>query len=544
MSPSRPASRRPVDRSTGILVAILSIPILLGIVFFVLRPSINNDAGVGFDILQSMARGGGFNLQIQPSQEDIARDSSSFIAAWSPSQYLLPGLVQRLGLDLGHAIAVVVAGCAILGLWGWWALYRSWGFSSQIALASCLIVALTRHFSNPFYEYNGTDVILFGAAPWGALWLWNSRHQPWTVRFAVTASVVAMLTFAKLSGIVLGGALICGLAAAAFLGNGVAWTVRRFDWRRARALAGAMLPAGLAALMVAVLVYVFWMTRGWTAIDHPKGAGLSLAKIYFPMVSTLVSAFSIGDAIGFLLMNPNRKLIEEPDVIYASLLPICAVAVWYVGRVVAPRLGEAWAFIVGTCVPYLVFFVFYLAAGALYLDDRYFRPISLMVLPCLIYAAIEGRSRLFRYLTLATAVAACLYGAGSTVQHIVGIRERPVGALGFRHGFASAKLLVQLNTSTLPPGAQDSGRVVYVASPELAVEVRDGRVIATVANFEALEVAHWRKFKGRAREVVLYLPTTFLRNGKADAIRRAFVDYDFDKWIRTDIDDRFVRFSQ
>ncbi len=543
MKPSPPVSYGPGDRWKWSFVGILSIPVLLGVVFFVLRPSINNDAGVGFEILQSMARGGGFNLQIQPSQEDIARDSSSFLAAWSPSQYLLPGLAQRAGFDLGHAIAVVVAACSILGLWGWWRLYRSWGFSGQVALASCLIVALTRHFSNPFYEYNGTDVILFAAAPWGALWLWNSRRQPWTVRFVVTAAVVAMLTFAKLSGIVLGGALVCGLAAAC-LDNGAAWTVRLFDWRRVGALAGWMLPAGLAALMVAVLVYAFWITRGWTALDHPKGAGLSLAKIYFPMVSTLVSAFSIGDAIGFLLMNPGRKLIEEPDVVYAGLLPICAVAVWYVGRVVAPRLGEVWAFIVGTCVPYLIFFIFYLAAGALYLDDRYFRPISLMMLPCLIFAAIGGRSRLFRHLTLATAVLACLYGAGSTVQHIVGIRERPVGALGFRHGFASAKLLEQLNASNLPTGAQGNGRVVYVASPELAVEVRDGRVIATVANFEALEVAHWRKFKGRARELVLYLPTTFLRNGKADAIRKAFVDYDFDKWTRSDIDDRFVRFSQ
>ena len=31
---------------------------------------------------------------------------------------------------------------------------------------------------------------------------------------------------------------------------------------------------------------------------------------------------------------------------------------------------------------------------------------------------------------------------------------------------------------------------------------------------------------------------------KFDAILRSFVDYDFDKWTRSDVDDRFVRFSQ
>ena len=45
------------------------------------------------------------------------------------------------------------------------------------------------------------------------------------------------------------------------------------------------------------------------------------------------------------------------------------------------------------------------------------------------------------------------------------------------------------------------------------------------------------------QELTLALPTTFLANGKAEAIFDCFKGYDRTRWRRRDIDNRFVIFS-
>jgi len=51
-------------------------------------------------------------------------------------------------------------------------------------------------------------------------------------------------------------------------------------------------------------------------------------------------------------------------------------------------------------------------------------------------------------------------------------------------------------------------------------------------------------YRGTVQELTLALPTTFLANGKAEAILDSFKGYDRTRWRRRDIDDRFVIFSQ
>jgi hypothetical protein len=72
----------------------------------------------------------------------------------------------------------------------------------------------------------------------------------------------------------------------------------------------------------------------------------------------------------------------------------------------------------------------------------------------------------------------------------------------------------------------------------------DARVIMTEANHAPLEALRKMTYRGTVQELTLALPTTFLANGKAEAILDCFKGYDRTRWRRRDIDNRFVIFSQ
>src|SRR5439155_17728536 len=62
----------------------------------VVGPAMYSDAGWGFLVADSMAAGAPFNHLVEPDPDDIARDASSFVATWSPGQYVLAYGLERL----------------------------------------------------------------------------------------------------------------------------------------------------------------------------------------------------------------------------------------------------------------------------------------------------------------------------------------------------------------------------------------------------------------------------------------------------------------
>ena len=102
--------------------------LLYALVSIVVRPAMFSDSAFGFLVWDSMVRGAGFNQLVGPNPADIAHDTAEFLTTWSPGQYIFPGLLETLGLPLGVAIALVTTIFAAVGLAGWYALYRSFGF--------------------------------------------------------------------------------------------------------------------------------------------------------------------------------------------------------------------------------------------------------------------------------------------------------------------------------------------------------------------------------------------------------------------------------
>ena len=529
------------------IVLLLVLPLVYGAIFFGLRPAINNDSGMGFRTLEAARQGAAFNTVSEADPSDISKDVSRFVAAWSPAQYQVPALFQVDGLDLGQAIALAATACICVGIVGWYLLYGALGFSPFTSLLGCLFIEVSRYFLFPLYQYDGGEVTLFAAAPWCVLLVWQLLSLPGSrERFALAGLAIALATYAKLSGFlfitaVLGGAIVqCWFRSLRAVPANDRLGV-------ARLVVSTMSPVALAWLVCLAGFYYFWVAKGATAVDRPGIHVYSLSSIYFPLASTVVSAFGLSDALGVAESMGGSRLgwLFSPPVAYAVALPFAAAALTLVvRRSPGPATGPL-AFILVSCALYAaVLMVLFNSGAALYLDDRFFRVSSLLLLPCLVESLILQGGRAVRLASWSFVAALTAFGVLSGVQHVVGVDRWPVGGLGFRHPVASPGLLAYLRENFGTANGERLGRVVYVTSSEIPLEIRGARIIATEADFLPLEALARQQYRGRVRQLTVVLPATFLANGKARTILNSFSDYDPARWTRRRIDDRFVAFSQ
>jgi len=217
-----------------------------------------SDSAYGFIVWDGMLRGGGFNNWVQPDFADLSRNMSHFMAVWSPGQYLLVGPLERLGLGLGAAMNIVTTVFTVLGLLGWYRLYRRWAFSATSAVVALAITAGSRHFALPFGIYNGGEVLLFGGMPWFLLLLEDCAALRPVQALALLAGLAA-LALLKLSGVVFAFAALAAVVVYDL------WPMSRIQWRR---------PLTAAAIVVVFMAifYAVWISRGWTALHGKEGA--------------------------------------------------------------------------------------------------------------------------------------------------------------------------------------------------------------------------------------------------------------------------------
>lgn len=270
-----------------------------------------SDSGWGFVCWYTQPRASAFNNSLGLDFSNIAAEVEGFMSTWTPGQHVLPGLLEKLGMSLGLAIIVVVAVFTALGLFGWFTLYRSFGFSRQTTAAALLIVSCTRFFNLSFTNYTGGEVLLFGVAPSFILMAWKLRELRWFAVLPLLAGTVVMV-FAKLSGIIISGAVIGG---AAICGDDA--------WRRRDTVRKLVVAAVTIGLMGAIF-YVSWYKRGVTAASIPAeihSDGL-LFYVSFVVGSLWSSALSLLDLSNYLFLNPGRKILQSGDAMAYACFPL------------------------------------------------------------------------------------------------------------------------------------------------------------------------------------------------------------------------------
>src|ERR1700753_2528591 len=142
-----------------ILIIIGMLVLIMGIILFFIPPALFPDPSQGFQVLQSMHHGSGFNNLVAPDQSDISQNYSQFLTWWSPWQYLAPYFLQLItGLNLAHGIVITTILAELLGLTGLYFFFRKIGFTPLIAAISLLFIVCQAVFMVPHVYYSGGEI--------------------------------------------------------------------------------------------------------------------------------------------------------------------------------------------------------------------------------------------------------------------------------------------------------------------------------------------------------------------------------------------------
>lgn len=494
------------------------------------RPAMYSDSGWGF-VGWDNRHGLPFNFGARPSPADFMKDEVAFMGWWSPGQHVLPGLLEKAGLDLGLSMVVVVTIFSLLGLAGWFVLYRSFGFTATSAAIAVAIIACMRHFSLPFGIYNGGEVLLFGGAPWFLALLWRLREFRWTAVLPLVVATTA-LVFLKLSGILLAA---CAIGAAA--GSAGRWFSRESIRR------GVV--AGITIALIGVAFYFLWASRGATPAANAMNTGNWRVIPDFLLLSAGMIAsgsLSFGDLASYIALNPSRPLLSSLLPVYVGLLPFAAAtfvfAWWRLRHSHADYLRFTALLAISVT---LVLTAVAAQGGAVEADERHSRIVSLVLFGGIVHGVMDWPNRWGRAAFAALALVTVGYGLASSAARLVSNANRPLGDRGFRHLVADQAVLdfirkIDAARPDRPP------TFIYVSSPEIALEIRNVRKFSNHADFETLDQLRKIKYRGKAARLYVIVEKRLIAQGKATALLRSFTDYPENAWQETDLGD-FVVFS-
>ncbi len=504
-----------------LVAAIAALVAVYGIAAFVVLPAMYSDSAYGFLVWDSMLRGAAFNRWILPDFADIAHDQDLFMAVWSPGQYLLAGPLERWGLGLGAAMNVVTIVFSVLGLVGWYRLYRQWNFPATSAVVALAITAGSRHFALPFGIYNGGEVLLFGGMPWFLLLLGRCAALSLPQALALLLAILGV-AFLKLSGILFAFASLAAL---------VVWDLPQ-RWRR------PLTAAAIVAVFGAAL-YFLWVSRGWTAIEAKNGASWAalVPRFVEGWAAAAMAMVSLGDLAARLLQRPGQQILQSLDAVYlVAAVPALVLLAWC-GRRLRASHPDYLRFAGATSVFYIAALsLIYARGGALLMEDRFYRPLALVLLIGVVHA-VAGARPAIRLPLGALAAATMVYGISSYVVRLQHNLDTPLGSRGFHHSTLTPDGLALLRREL---GAASGETIAWVTMPEIALEVRGVRVLVSAENEGLLGQ---RTYKGRAGRLLVFVDDTMIRDGRAEIVLRSFVDYDRARWVTARLGDTTV-FSQ
>jgi hypothetical protein len=494
------------------------------VVAFVVGPAMYPDSAWGFVISDSMMRGGPFNHVVEPAQDDLARDSSTFSALWSPGQYMLPYALELLGLQLGPALVVVTTVLTVLGLVGWQVLYRSWGFPSLSVAIAVGLIAGTRTLALPFGIYNGGEVLLFGVTPWFLLLLERWRALTVVQALGIVAAM-AVVAFMKLSGILFATA---ALAAA----------VVHDLWPPSIGRLRRPIMATLIAVVFAAGFYVLWLSKGTTAATGSSG---STAMAWIDLVprflqgwaATFFGMLSLGDLARRVFQHHAYPILESLDTLHlVASIPALALTAYMCRRLAGAHAGYV-RFALAMSVFYIAAMaVIYASGGDMRMAERFFRPLSLVLLVGVVHAVVTS-GRTLQLPLAAVAAVSVVYGVGSYFVHIRQNLQYPMSAHGFRHRELSHDTVALLKRELAGPFDRKN-TVVWVTAPETSLDLPHVRVMLSGSTKRELE---HRSYNGRVGKLFVLVSADMVAEGRAAAMLKAFRDYDPDRWTATSLGD-------
>lgn len=490
------------------------------------KPVVWSDSGFGL-LVWDARHERPFNEMAEPDTRDLSKVTGTFMTAWSPGQYLLPGLLEEAGLSLGVAIVVAVTVFSALGLWGWLTLYTAFGFPLRTSAIALAIIAGTRHFSFPFGIYVGGEPLLFGVAPWFLLLVWKLSDLRWYAILPLAAGTAAMF-LAKLNGIILSAAAIF----AAVLSVPKPWEAWRETVRKG-------FIAGTTLTIVGIAFYYAWYRHGWSGAVGGSAFDWSnaLAMAVLAFSSTWGASLSLGELGNYIFSHPSRPVFQSPIPVAVAMAVPATVTFYFVWHRLRASHAGYLRFATLTALSYGLVLVWIRARGGMIgEEERYFRIVSLLLFIGIVQTALDLPYRAARLAALAVGLLCIAYGISSQTAHLLANLRYPLGLREFRHSTANSDVIKFIREIDVASPDRAS-TLVYVTSPEIGLEVRNVRVMANHADFGDAKDLAKVTYQGRVPHLYFIVQNKLIADGKAEIMLKSFRDYPIDEWKKIPLGD-------
>ncbi|HZY35495.1 MAG TPA: hypothetical protein VFE53_02535 [Mucilaginibacter sp.] len=514
----------PPGNSHKIILAIMGVIVLgMGVALFFIPPALFTDPSQGFQVLQSMQHGSGFNNLVSPDQGDFSQNYTQFLTWWSPGQYLAPYCFQRItGLDLAHGIVITTVLAEFLGLAGLFYFFRKIGFTPVVASVSLLFIVSQVVFMVPHVYYSGGEILLFAFEGWFLYGCVALKRADWKLfLFVLLSGFVGF--FLKSSFLwIYGGGLLC-LWIGLCQGNRqwAKWIKNGF-W------------VGLPAAIAVVVIYHFYIAKGDSPITGATGLKLTAETFSYPLASPVLAGFSLDDMLNGLVDHFGKPLFSQQwaliILIAAALLSV--VLVWLIVRGI-PNKNYRLFVMVFYAAAVLFFGVSYLRQLNISMEARHFRIIGLLVTPGVIYLAAHVKTG---YKVLFALI--FLWIAGYSLSYLVnGYKTNRKLARGIT-GIAQPNIDQAALNQVLKLDREKRGITFVFIGDDIGLELQHNRYLSLPPVPDSLKIStDDYEYDGFGGPLYIILPETY--NGpKEKLVMKSFPNYA--GWNVSMIDKYFV----
>jgi hypothetical protein len=516
------SDRQAINIRPALITALAVCGVLTGISLLV-PPFINSDSGYGFLAWRGTLVGA-VNYIIYPDRANIARDSAGFLTSLSPGQYLVPGTISLLGVPLGIAMTLTVALSLLSSLIGWVMVVRTFSPRTSLALLVAVLIGSFHYSTHAFSTYHGGEILLQAVTPWLVLTAYRVPEMDVVPAALLVAGAVFFAFFAKLTGlIVVAAALAAGSLVSLAFG---------------RRITRGMIGGALGSLATLVVIYVAFLSRGWTAASATNWP-LSFDSIAFASLAPWVAGMSLADPIGLIYFSlTTNTYMATPTyllvVVLATLLVAGLVLFWRPQTTDEKKFRLLCLWFYGIVAA--VFILLFIHGAAIELDERHFRSVGTLLFVCALMSALAaGAPRWARHLFLVLCALMAFYGVASFSYHEL------TTAKGQYLDRAS-----WTNQRSVDAAAIDFARDIYAREGRDALFVLPLYGMAPMAVTLPVDARIWLMFfdlipesefvgrySGRVPgHIVVLIPSSLFDTSKVRALLSTFRDYAPNAWER------------
>ena len=355
-----------------------------------------------------------------------------------------------------------------------------------------------------------------------------AANQPPILCFAISLLLIALLFFAKLTGLIIFATNVMAISLFALINR--------------RRLNSSIITMWVAAAIGALCFMMFWLARGPVAASGSKFT-FNWLPIWFSLTGTVFSGISGLDFLGWFFGHPWVRIFsnfewastESLSYVLGPLGLLVMAWVWIRLRYTPYR---AMAFLLLTIILLyaMALAAMYLRGADVWFEERHFRYAGILFFLLLLTAIDQWRVRFAKGLAWAVVIVLGLYGLKDSAT-----RAYAQMSAGYYDPMTG------IYQDIVPPAALEYLRseirrynllrpIAVVPSFSTALSLPQFRIIYIDGRYLSLEEIAAHKLHGRAEKIFVIVQKELLINGKAEAVLRSFISYKFEKWRQINID--------